>query len=199
MVSARMVGTPMPWHFVVDYPDLVDAFDGCVPVNFLDKFTEITMVIVTRQVADEHRLLDFVRQSGPRRLALKNIRLHRDFYYELGTVQSIEWLTLGDDLRWTKSSFLSRLGNLRGVWVEISQKFPLDFILRTYSENENLVMFYLGKPNFGYVYIRKHPDRFFLNLEYPRGNNRTSFKNYNLNSLAEFLEIKGILEHFMKP
>ena len=194
----RMVGIPMPWHFVVDYPNLVDAFNGCVPANFLDKFTEINMVIVTRQMANEPRLFDFVRRSGPKRLVLKNIRLHRNFYCELRTVQSIEWLTLDDDLRWTKSSFLSRLRNLRGVWVEISQKFPLDFILRTYSENESLVMFYLNKPNFGRAWILKMPKKtkFYLSLKYPNDNNETFSDSFNLDFPGKLAGIQE-LKHFV--
>ena len=193
----RMIGITMPWHFLLDYPTLVECFEGSIPANFFTKFTTIRAIIVIRQVENEEKLIEFVKKSSPKRLVLKNIHLSESFYDQLAWVDSIESLTLDGDLSWTQSSFASRMRGLSRIMWEGTRKFPLTFVLKTFRESASFrqIMFY--KLNFGHVILIKKTNCYSLHIEYPCEENRVFSKLFYPKSEDELFGHKQLMENFV--
>ena len=196
----RMTGFAMPWHFMADYPNLLDCFKGSIPADFFNRYTKVSAVIVTRQVDDERKLIEFVRRASPRRLVLKDIQLDRSFYDQLASVDSIQYLTLDGRLTWMESDFISNMRSLYAVMVDSTQKFPLDYFLKKFNESFRFI--YFGNPGFGNVRIIKQLPgsrfHFFMFLQYSGGNGRTFMKSYWLDTHEEFFIHKRLMENFVE-
>lgn len=194
----RMTGITMPWHFLLDYPALIDCFKGSIPANFFDKFTEIRAIIVIQQVEDEQKLIEFVKKSLPTRLVLKNVHFGKNFYDQLESVDSIECLTLEGDLRWPEYGFISKMKSLFKVMLESNRKFPLDFVLKAFRESVRFKQITFWKLNFGHVMLRKRESDFVLHLQYPCGENRVFSKGFYLNSEDELYRHEKLMKNFVE-